>query len=142
MKITVIDGQGGNIGRQLVKMIRERFPDTKLSAVGTNSTATENMLKGGADSGATGENAVIVACRKSDIIVGPIGIVVADALMGEVTPKMAVAVGQSDAMKILIPLNRCDTLVAGVQTGSTSAYLEDAMKKIAAGMETDESGNL
>lgn len=134
MKITVIDGQGGNIGRQLVKMIRERFPEVRLSAVGTNSVATANMLKGGAENGATGENAVVVACRKSDVIVGPIGIVVADALMGEVTPAMAVAVGQSEALKVLIPMNRCDTLVAGVQEGSLAAYLEDAMTKITAGM--------
>ena len=132
MKITVIDGQGGNIGRQLVKMIRERFPEAELAVVGTNSVATANMLKGGAENGATGENAVIVACRKADLIIGPIGIVIADALMGEVTPKMAVAVGQSEAMKILIPLNRCETLVAGVQEGSAAAYLEDAMQKIAA----------
>src|SRR5699024_9961028 len=86
MTILVIDGQGGKLGRQLVKAISERFPQEELVAVGTNSAATANLLKGGAQRGATGENAVLVACRRADIIVGPVGIVVADSLMGEVTP--------------------------------------------------------
>ena len=90
-RILVIDGQGGNIGRQLVKLITERFPDAELLAVGTNSIATENMLKAGAKSAATGENAVLVSSRRADVIIGPIGIVIADALMGEVTPKMSAA---------------------------------------------------
>ena len=93
MNILVIDGQGGNIGRQLVKMICEKLPQANLTAVGTNSIATANMLKGGAVNAATGENAVIVGCRHADIIVGPVGIVIADALLGEVTPAMAAAVG-------------------------------------------------
>ena len=130
-KILVIDGQGGNIGRQLVKMILDRFPEVSLSAVGTNSSATENMLKGGVKAAATGENAVVVACRRADIIIGPIGIVIADALMGEVTPKMAEAVGASDAVRILIPMNRCDTLIAGVAEYSVTVYLADAMDKLA-----------
>ncbi len=130
-KILVIDGQGGNIGRQLVKMILDRFPEVSLSAVGTNSSATENMLKGGVKAAATGENAVVVACRRADIIIGPIGIVIADALMGEVTPKMAEAVGASDAVRILIPMNRCDTLIAGVTESSVTVYLADAMDKLA-----------
>ncbi|MBQ3532702.1 MAG: DUF3842 family protein [Oscillospiraceae bacterium] len=130
MHILVIDGQGGNIGRQLVKMIAQRFPQAQLTAVGTNSSATANMMKGGASAGATGENAVKVGCRKADIIVGPLGIVVADSLLGEVTAEMAVAVARSEAVKILIPLNRCDNLVAGVGEVSTAQLLEDAMGKI------------
>ncbi len=130
MHILVIDGQGGNIGRQLVKMIVQRFPQAQLTAVGTNSSATANMMKGGASAGATGENAVKVGCRKADIIVGPLGIVVADSLLGEVTAEMAVAVARSEAVKILIPLNRCDNLVAGVGEVSTAQLLEDAMEKI------------
>lgn len=130
MHILVIDGQGGNIGRQLVKMIAQRFPQAQLTAVGTNSSATANMMKGGASAGATGENAVKVGCRKADIIVGPLGIVVADSLLGEVTAEMAVAVARSEAIKILIPLNRCDNLVAGVGEVSTAQLLEDAMEKI------------
>lgn len=132
MNILVIDGQGGNIGRQLVKMITEQIPQATLRVVGTNSIATANMLKAGAVQAATGENAVIVGCRKADIIVGPIGIVIADALLGEVTPAMAAAVGQSDAVRVLIPMNRCDTVVAGVAEGPTGALLEDALEKIKA----------
>lgn len=130
MKILIIDGQGGNLGKQLVKMVTEKFPQFELRAVGTNSIATENMLKAGVTQAATGENAVIVGCRWADIIIGPIGIVIADALLGEVTPKMAAAVGSSEAKRILIPLNKCETLVAGIQNMSTSMLLEDAMSKI------------
>ena len=130
MKILVIDGQGGNIGRQLVKMISEAFPEAMISAVGTNSIATANMLKGGDVFAATGENAVVVGCRKADIIVGPVGIVVADSLGGEVTPKMAVAVGQSDALRILVPMNKCNNVIAGLRETSTAALLDDVIKKI------------
>ena len=130
MTILIIDGQGGNLGRQLVRMIVERFPSLTLHAVGTNSTATEAMLRAGAVNAATGENAVLVGCRHADIIVGPIGIVIADALLGEVTPAMAAAVGQSDAFRILIPMNRCATVVAGVPAIPASALLEDAMRHI------------
>lgn len=132
MNIIVIDGQGGNIGRRLAEMISERFPSASITVVGTNSAATSNMMKAGDVLGATGENAVVVACRSADVIVGPIGIVVADALLGEVTPKMAAAVGQSRATKVLIPMNRCETLVAGIDGAPVSALIDDAMKKISA----------
>lgn len=135
MKITVIDGQGGNIGRQLVKSIRDSFPDVHIRAVGTNSAATSNMLKGGADEAATGENAVIVACRNCDLIVGPIGIIIPDALLGEVTPLMARAVGEAKAKKVLIPLNRCDVLIAGTGESATGELLKDAIDKITALMK-------
>lgn len=130
MKIIVIDGQGGNIGKQIVKSIRDSFPDVYIRAIGTNSVATSNMLKAGANEAATGENAVIVGSRSADLIVGPIGIIVPDALLGEVTPEMAMAVGKSDAEKVLIPLNKCDVLVAGIDNKSTGELLEDAIKKI------------
>ena len=130
MKIIVIDGQGGNIGKQLVKGIKESFPDVYVRAVGTNSTATSNMLKGGADEGATGENAVVVGCRQADIIAGPIGIIVADALLGEVSEKMAQAINTSDAKKVLIPLNKCDVLIAGCESKSTGDLLNDAIRMI------------
>ena len=130
MNILVIDGQGGNLGRQLVKLISERLPGCALRAVGTNSIATANMLKGASIPAATGENAVIVGCRWADVIVGPIGIVIADALLGEVTPAMAAAVGQSAAVRVLIPLNRCETLVAGVSAASTADLIEDAIRKL------------
>lgn len=129
-KILVIDGQGGNMGSQLIKLIKEQLPEAEIRAVGTNSTATATMLKAGAAMAATGENAVVVGCRKADIIVGPMGIVIADALMGEITPKMAKAVGQSEAMRILIPVNKCETLVAGVGNVPMAQLLQDAVDKI------------
>ena len=130
VKICVMDGQGGNLGRQLAKLIGERFPDAELMVVGTNSMATANMMKAGVTAAATGENAVIVACRKVDIIVGPIGLVIADALMGEVTPAMAIAVGQSPAQRVLIPMNRCDTYIAGVENMTVSALIEDGLRHV------------
>ena len=114
MEILVIDGQGGGLGRQLVAAVKKAVPQAVVTAIGTNSAATSAMLKAGADRAATGENAVVVGCRRADVILGPIGIVMADALLGEITPAMAQAVAQSDARRILIPTNRCDTLVGGV----------------------------
>lgn len=105
MTILVIDGQGGRLGKQIVEAARSQFPDAEILAVGTNATATATMLKAGADDGATGENPVVVACRKADIIIGPLGIVIADSLLGEVTEKMALAVARSKAERILIPMN-------------------------------------
>lgn len=130
MNILVIDGQGGQLGGQLIKSLKVNFEDIKITAVGTNASATATMLKSGADQAATGENPVVVACRKADVIIGPIGIVIADSLLGEITPQMAVAVGQSDAVKILLPVNKCDNLVAGITQVSTAAILEDVIEKV------------
>ena len=127
MHILVIDAQGGGIGRQLVAGLRQAVPGAEITAVGTNSIATAAMRKAGADHAATGENAVIVACRKTDVIVGPIGIVIADALYGEITPAMAAAVGQSPAKRVLIPFNHCDNLLVGVANPSVSALLLEAV---------------
>lgn len=113
MRILIIDGQGGGLGRQLVTAVKENAPEAEVLAVGTNSTATGAMLRAGADQAATGENAVLVACRKADVIIGPIGIVIADSMLGEITPAMAAAVGQSRARRILLPVNQCDNLVVG-----------------------------
>ncbi|MBO7450787.1 MAG: DUF3842 family protein [Clostridiales bacterium] len=131
MKILLIDGQGGKIGRELTESILERFPDVDLTVVGTNTIATTSMIKGGAKNAATGENAVIVGSRKADIIVGPIGIVIADSLLGEITPEMALAVARSEATKILIPMTKCDNLVAGIKSQSISDLIEDILNKIA-----------
>lgn len=130
MRITVIDGQGGSIGKQVVKLLLEEMPDAEITAVGTNSVATSNMIKAGCNNAATGENAVLVACRKSDIIVGPIGIVIADALAGEISPAMAKAIAQSDAKRILIPFNNCDSFVIGVQEVSMSKLISQAIEEI------------
>ena len=129
-QILVIDGQGGQLGSQIVKELLAKFSDISITAVGTNAVATASMLKAGASKAATGENPVIVACRKADIIIGPIGIVIADSLMGEVTPAMAVAVGQSNAARILIPVNKCENMVAGISNLPTSVLIQDAISKI------------
>ena len=130
MNILVIDGQGGALGAQLVKEISEHFAGVTLTAVGTNAAATAAMMKAGARNGATGENPVVVAARRADVIIGPIGIVIADALLGEITPKMALAVAQSDAVRILIPMNKCDNLVAGVSGLGTAALIDDTIAKL------------
>lgn len=129
-KILIIDGQGGRIGAQLIEAVRERLPDAEITAVGTNSLATANMLKASPDLAATGENPVIVGCRKADVIAGPVGIVIADSLAGEITPEMARAVGQSDALRVLIPVNRCDNMVAGVGDLPLAALIRDAAELV------------
>ena len=130
-KIVVIDGQGGKIGAQLIDAIRERCEDAEIVAVGTNSIATSAMLRSGPDAAATGENPVIVACRDADVIAGPIGIVIADALYGEVTPAMALAVGQSRADRVLIPVNKCGSMVVGVGDVPMAALIREAADCIA-----------
>lgn len=130
MEILVVDGQGGRVGQQLVRAITTRYPQLKVFAVGTNTMATSAMLKGGAVQGATGENALLVACRKADVILGPLGIVIADALLGEISPAMALAVGQSRAKKILIPMNQCDNIVAGVAELPVGKLLDSALAEL------------
>lgn len=130
MDILIIDSQGGGMGRQLVSAIKEQFPQAHVTAVGTNSAATAAMLKVGPDAAATGENAVVVGCRRADVIVGPIGIVIADSMYGEVTPAMAVAVGQSRARRILIPVNHCDNIVAGVAEQPLGSLIDSAIEHI------------
>ena len=130
MRILVIDGQGGRIGREVIERIKAEGIDCDITAVGTNSTATAAMLKGGADRAATGENAVRVNVRCADIIIRPIAIVIADALLGEITPDMAVAVGQSPAQKLLIPVNHCDNTVIGVGDLSLKTLLGGVVEQL------------
>ena len=130
MKIVVIDGQGGGIGRALVSGIKANVPDAVVTAVGTNTAATIAMQKAGADKAATGENAVVVAARDAEYIIGPVGIVVADALLGEVTPKMAQSVGSSNAKKLLVPVNMCDTIVVGVPDLNVSTLVSQTIQRI------------
>ena len=137
MRLVVIDGQGGGIGRQLVALLRERFPEAEIFAVGTNSVATSAMLKAGASSGATGENAVLVACRRATVIVGPVGIVIADALGGEITPAMATAVAQSAAKRVLIPFNFCDNVIVGVGDYNVNRLVRCAVDEVAALLAAD-----
>lgn len=130
--VLVIDGQGGGLGRQLVAAIAAACPEAELTAVGTNSLAANAMLKAGAARAATGENAVVVNCRHADVIVGPIGIVIADALLGEITPAMAAAVCQSGAKRVLVPINHCENYVVGVPEQPVSQLVAAAAQKVKA----------
>ena len=125
MTILVIDGQGGKLGKLLCESITKKLPEIELIAVGTNTTATAAMIKGGAKKAATGENSICVMSKKADVIVGPVGIVIADALMGEITP-----VGQSNAAKILIPSDRCGNTVVGIKAVGLAEMAEEALNKI------------
>ena len=130
MKVLVIDGQGGGLGRQLVAGLSAQCPEAQLTAVGTNSLATSAMHKAGAVRAATGENAVVVNCRHADVIVGPIGIVIADALLGEITPAMAAAVCQSGAKRVRVPINHCENYVVGVPDQPVSQLVAAAAQKV------------
>lgn len=130
MKITIIDGQGGKIGRTVIEQLKKMHPELTLYAVGTNGIATSAMMKAGADYGATGENPVIVNAQDSDIIVGPIGIVFANSLLGEITPAIATAIGASSAFKILIPVNRCNHYIVGCTDIGLGEYIRMVCEKI------------
>lgn len=134
MTILMIDGQSGRLCAQIIEGLKKAgLPEQhKIIAVGTNALATSGMISAGAHQGATGENAVVVQCRYADIIVGPIGVTLADAMLGEVTPKMAVAVGQSRAARVLIPSDRCQTHVIGVTPMTRRQQIDAAVAKILA----------
>lgn len=128
MNVVVIDGQSGRMGQLFIERANAAGIPASITAIGTNALATAAMLKAGASAGATGENPVIVACRSADIIVGPIGIVVADSMLGEVTAEMAVAVGRSRAKKLLLPVNQCGNLIAGTQVMSLGRVMDEAVE--------------
>ena len=130
MNILVIDAQGGGMGRMLVEGLKRALPDQPVTAVGTNALATSAMLKGGADQAATGENAIRVCAAKADIILAPIGMVLADAMLGEVTAEMAVAIGRSPAHKVLLPVSRCQTSVVGVAKMTMLEAVERAVTEV------------
>ena len=134
MNILVIDAQGGGIGKQIVSALKKRYPEQYITAVGTNSLATSSMLKAGADAAATGENPVIVCSRRADVIIGPVGIVIADALLGEITAAMAAA----PAKRILVPVNHCDNYIVGVTDLSMAKLIEGVVAEVGKLME---SGN-
>lgn len=132
MNILIIDAQGGGIGKQLVAAVKKTFPEENVTAVGTNSLAASAMLKAGADHVATGENAVVVNCRKADVIMAPIGVVIADAMLGEITPAMALAAGQSPAKRILLPIGHCDNIVVGTGELSVGQLVQEAVERLKA----------
>lgn len=130
MNVVVIDGQGGKMGRMIIEGIRNAAIACELTAIGTNSIATATMLKAGAGAGATGENPILVACRKADVIIGPVGIIAADSLLGEITPAMAAAIGQSGAKKLLIPVNLCNNLIVGTQSLPMSRLIAETVEQL------------
>ena len=130
MKIVVIDGQGGRLGKLLVEAVKERLPQAEVLAVGTNGIATATMQKAGADYVATGENPVVRGVMDADVVLGPLGIVVAHSILGEVTPRMAEAVGGCRGKKILIPMNSCGVSVAGTQEMGLAGYVKLAADQI------------
>ena len=130
--ILIIDGQGGRLGSELVTAIKGTVPKENITCVGTNSIATQAMLKAGCGQAATGENAVIVNARNADIIIGPVGIVIADSLLGEITPGMAEALGKSSAVKLLLPVNKCNNIIVGTRGLSTSEIIDEAVSRVKA----------
>ena len=131
MNLVIIDGQSGRMGALLAERVKASGLPCEVLAVGTNAIATAAMLKAGADQGATGENPVLVACRTADVIAGPIGILSADALLGEITPAMAAAVGRSRAKKLLLPVNRhCGHTVVGVKELTLSQMADEVVEQL------------
>ena len=130
MNILVIDGMGGGMGKSIIEHIKGELNDVEITAVGTNSMATSSMLKAGAGIVATGENAIVCNAKKADVIIGAIGIFAANSMHGEISPNMANAVCESDALKILIPVSGCDIAIVGVAEKPMSQYIAEIAGKI------------
>ncbi|MBR4068712.1 MAG: DUF3842 family protein [Clostridia bacterium] len=132
MKILVIDGQGGGVGRSIVAALKAAMPHMPVLALGTNAQATAAMLKAGADQGATGEGAIRYQCKTADVIMGVTGILHANAMLGEITPGIAAAVSLSEAKKVLVPLDRCGLIIAGVEKQPLDSLIRKAVELAAA----------
>jgi hypothetical protein len=131
MRIAVIDGMGGGIGVQIVGRLKQVLRgEDSLIALGTNATATGGMIKAGAQVGATGENAIIVTAPTADIIIGPVGIIIPNSLMGEISPAIATAVASCGAVKILVPLAQPHVELIGLEARPLSAVLDDVVSRI------------
>lgn len=131
MNIAVVDGQGGGIGKAITEKVKKAFPEFNVIALGTNAVATGQMLRAGADEGATGENAIIHNMNHVDVVIGVIGILNANAMMGELTPGMAAAIGGSHTYKILLPVNRCHIHVVSVEDMPLGDHIDNAVKALA-----------
>jgi len=132
LRILIIDGQGGGIGRSLVERLHAELPEAELIAVGTNAAATANMIRGGGARGATGENAVCYNCARADVVIGPIGVFFANAMLGEVTAQMAQALAACEAEKIAIPVSRCHIHIMGIRESAPAALIDEAVAHIKA----------
>lgn len=130
MKIIVIDGQGGSLGKTIIVRLLEENINAEIIALGTNSTATQNMIKGNKIQGATGENPIVVNAEDADIIIGPMGILAANSMLGEITEKMALAISKSRGTKLLIPYNKCKIVVAGVKDDTFQKYIDEIIEHI------------
>ena len=135
--ILIVDAQGGGLGKQLITTIRKELNSLHILAVGTNTAATAAMLKAGADEAATGENSILVASRKAEFIIGPLGKVIAHAMLCEMTPGIAKAIAQADARRILIPFSNCDNYIAGVSDFGTGRLIQDAAAHLKAALAED-----
>lgn len=133
MKLLVVDGMGGGIGRAIVSYLNEHSFDGEIMAVGTNSAATNAMLKAGAHAAATGADAVAYNCSRADVIVGPMGIAFANSMHGEISPRIALAVSGSDAKKILLPVSQCNVTVVGTREAPLAQLLDGMMQLITCG---------
>lgn len=129
MQVLILDAQGGGVGKLLVEGLKRALPEQELTVVGANALATAAMLRAGAEHGATGENAAVVCAARADLILAPIGMVLCDAMLGEVTPAMAMAVGRSAAHKILIPISRCQTSIAGLPSQTLPEAVDAAVRE-------------
>lgn len=130
MEVVVIDGQGGGIGRSVIEAIRQSLPDVFIIAVGTNAVATSNMLKAGAQVGATGENAVIYNAQNAEVVIGPIGIAFANSMYAEISPKMAQAISLSAAHKLLIPVSKCPVTIVGIENKNINEYIHQCVEQL------------
>ncbi len=142
MKLCVIDGMGGKIGAQIISQVREMFPDLEIYALATNAVAVHQMMKSGANRGASGENAIIHTVREVDAIIGPLAIVIPNSMMGELTPGMAEAISSSRAHKILLPLTYPQFTLIGVEQVPLPHLMETAIKIIKQMIESEEEKNV
>lgn len=128
MRLCVIDGMGGKIGAQIITQVREFFPDLEIYALATNAVAAHQMLKAGANKGASGENAIVLTVQDVDVIIGPLAIVIPNSMMGELTPKMAEAIATSKAKKILLPITYPSIDLVGVEKKPLPHLMEEGIE--------------